>query len=372
MPHVCVIGTRGIPSFVGGIETICEHLYPGIVTASSDFDVTVLSRIAYEGKTEYEYKGVKVKVLKSLNISGLETFIHTFFALVYARLFIHPDIIHLHGIGPGFFSAISRIFGFKTIVTHHSPDYKRPKWRWHGKFILKLGELLTVLFAHSIICVSQSVLEEVNEKYTFLKRKRIVIRNAGSLANNESGHSEVLSELGIAANQYILAVGRLDKTKGFDDLIAAFNMSNVAHLKLVIVGSNYVEDDYVKSLTQHACERVVFAGTRVDQELIELYKSASLLVNPSYMEGFCLVLAEALSVGIPIIASDIAPHKEFELNKESYFERGDVYGLTAKLNVEDYSVYKSTHAEKVQQTNTWEVNIQKHINVFESVLQQRL
>ena len=86
------------------------------------------------------------------------------------------------------------------------------------------------------------------------------------------------------------------------------------------------------------------------------------------MEGFCLVLAEALSVGIPIIASDIAPHKEFELNKTSYFERGNVFGLTAKLNVEDYLFYKNTYAEKLQQENTWEVNIQKHIELFESLL----
>lgn len=368
MPKVCVIGTRGIPCFVGGIETICEHLYPGIMKARSDFDITILSRITYQGKTEYEYNGVKVKALKAVNISGLETFIHTLFALIYARLFVHPELVHLHGIGPGFFSPVSRLLGFKTIVTHHSPDYKRPKWRWHGKFILKLGELATVLFAHRIICVSQSVLDEVNEKYFFLKRKRTVIRNAGSLINYRSAHSKILSELGIRANQYILAVGRLDKTKGFDDLIAAFNMSNVEHLKLVIVGSNYVEDEYVKSLTKHACERIVFAGTRVDDELTELYKNASLLVNPSYMEGFCLVLAEALSVGIPIVASDIAPHKEFELNKTSYFERGDVYGLAAKLNVKDYLFYKNTYAETLQQQNTWEVNIQKHIELFESLL----
>ena len=368
MPHICVIGTRGIPSFVGGIETICEHLYPGIMTAHSDFDVTILSRITYQGRTKYKYKGVKVEVLKTLKISGLETFVHTMFALVYARLFVHPDFIHLHGIGPGFFSPVSRLLGFKTIVTHHSPDYKRPKWRWHGKLILKLGELLTVLFAHRVICVSQSVLEEINNKYTFLKRKRMVIRNAGSLINNISRHCGVLSELGIAPNHYILAVGRLDKTKGFDDLITAFNMSNVSHIKLVIVGSNYEEDDYVKSLTQYASERIVFAGARVDEELTVLYKNASLLVNPSYMEGFCLVLAEALSVGTPIIATNIPPHKEFELNKVSYFERGDVCGLSAKLKVKDYLVYKNTHAEQLQQLNTWEVNIQKHIELYNSIL----
>ena len=152
MARICVIGTRGIPSFVGGIETICENLYPRLVESQSKFEVVLLSRLSYKNMERYIFKGVKVTVLAAPKISGLETFVHTFYALIYARLFVHPKLVHLHGIGPGFFAPISRLLGFKTVVTHHAADYKRPKWRWHGKLILKLGELFTVIFANKIIC----------------------------------------------------------------------------------------------------------------------------------------------------------------------------------------------------------------------------
>ena len=173
MARICVIGTRGIPSFVGGIETICENLYPLLVENQSKFEFVLLSRLTPDGMKQYSFKGVRVSVLAAPKISGLETFIHTFCALIYARLFVNPKLVHLHGIGPGFFSPLSRLLGFKTIVTHHAADYKRPKWRWHGKLILKLGELLTVIFAHKIICVSSSVLKELNQKYSFFIDKRL-------------------------------------------------------------------------------------------------------------------------------------------------------------------------------------------------------
>ena len=157
MAHVCVVGTRGVPNFVGGIETICQKLYPLILKECSSYKITLITRLPFEQQKSYRYEKVEIKVIKALKISGFETFLHTFIALCYARIFIHPKIMHLHGIGPGFFSLFSRLLGFKTVVTHHSPDYKRPKWKWYAKLILKIGELFTVLFASRIICVSASV-----------------------------------------------------------------------------------------------------------------------------------------------------------------------------------------------------------------------
>ena len=370
MARICVIGTRGIPSFVGGIETICENLYPLLVENQSKFEFVLLSRLTPDGMKQYSFKGVRVSVLAAPKISGLETFIHTFCALIYARLFVNPKLVHLHGIGPGFFSPLSRLLGFKTIVTHHAADYKRPKWRWHGKLILKLGELLTVIFAHKIICVSSSVLKELNQKYSFFIDKRLVIRNAGSLTFNDSEQSnlDVLNELELSHKSYILAVGRLDKTKGFDDLITSFLNAAQHDKKLVIVGSNYIEDRYVLRLKALASKNVIFAGERTGEPLVSLYKNAALLVNPSYMEGYCLVLAEALSAGIPIVASDIAAHREFELDEQSYYLRGDISELCNKLKVSDYSIYKSTHAESLQKKNTWELYAKKHEELFNSVL----
>ncbi|WP_394220682.1 glycosyltransferase family 4 protein [Alteromonas gracilis] len=372
MARICVIGTRGIPSFVGGIETICENLYPLLVESNPDLEVVVLSRLSHNNVNRYVYKGVNVIVLAAPKISGLETFVHTFFALIYARLFVRPKLVHLHGIGPGFFTPLSRLLGFKTVVTHHAADYKRPKWRWHGKLVLKLGELHAVLFANKVICVSNSVFEELNHRYSFFRRKRLVIRNAGSLILKKTRKSNVnvLSELNLTTKSYILAVGRLDKTKGFDDLIRAFSTAPSSDKKLVIVGSNYIEDSYVASLRKLASENVVFAGTRTGEELASLYQNAALLVNPSYMEGYCLVLAEALSAGTPIIASDIAAHREFELAEQSYFPRGDIAALSRKLKVSDFTIYKSEHAESLQKQNTWSLNAKKHQSLFTTLLKK--
>lgn len=371
MARICVIGTRGIPSFVGGIETICENLYPLLVQNETDFEVVVLSRLSHNNMKNYVFKGVNVIVLPSPKISGLETFVHTFFALVYARIFVHPKLVHLHGIGPGIFTPLSRLFGFKTVVTHHAADYKRPKWRWHGKLVLKLGELHTVLFANKVICVSKSVYEELNRRYSFLRHKRLIIRNAGSLPLIKVD-SSVLSNLNLSTNSYILAVGRLDKTKGFDDLIRAFSNSNISNKKLVIVGSNYIEDAYVAGLEKLASENVIFAGTHTGAALVSLYQHAALLVNPSYMEGYCLVLAEALSAGIPIIASDIGAHREFGLAEQSYFPRGNIEALSRKLKVSDLTIYRNEQAESLQKQNTWLLNAKKHESLFSTLLKKSL
>ena len=64
MARICVIGTRGIPSFVGGIETICENLYPRLVESQSKFEVVLLSRLSYKNMERYIFKGVISKSSK--------------------------------------------------------------------------------------------------------------------------------------------------------------------------------------------------------------------------------------------------------------------------------------------------------------------
>ena len=61
----------------------------------------------------------------------------------YARLFLHPDVLHFHGIGPGFFTPLARLLGMRTVVTHHARDYLRPKWTRRGQTFLRLREGLS-------------------------------------------------------------------------------------------------------------------------------------------------------------------------------------------------------------------------------------
>ena len=368
MTDVCVIGTRGIPHFVGGIETICRELYPRIKQIEPAFKILILARLPDKGRRKFNYCGVEVKVLSAPKVSGLETFIHTFIAIIYARLFIHPKIIHLHGIGPGFFSGLARLLLFRVVVTHHSTDFNRPKWKWHAKLILKFGEVFSCLFANKVIFVSKALLEDVNTRLPFLRQKRVLIRNAGALDFFKVNKSQRKLPDQLADKEYILAVGRLDETKRFHDLIEAFESMSKENLVLVIVGSNYIEDEYVKKIHSLSSEKVIFLGTKVGNDLKALYDNAALLVNPSSMEGFCLVIAEGLSAKTPILASDIPPHREFELNESCYFPTGDVATLSKKLSEPNFEAFRSLTAEEIQKNNTWNVNAKMHLNVFKSIV----
>ena len=99
-----------------------------------------------------------------------------------------------------------------------------------------------------------------------------------------------------------------------------------------------------------------------------VYKNATLLINPSSMEGYCLVIAEALSANIPILASDIPPHREFELNDYCYFPIGNIEALSKKISQPNYQIFRNYHAEDLQQKNTWEKNTQKHLAVFRTLM----
>ena len=57
---IVVVGTRGIPNIMGGVETHCEELYPRI--AALGHDVTVIRRSCYvtDANRRCEFRGVKL------------------------------------------------------------------------------------------------------------------------------------------------------------------------------------------------------------------------------------------------------------------------------------------------------------------------
>jgi glycosyltransferase involved in cell wall biosynthesis len=148
--------------------------------------------------------------------------------------------------------------------------------------------------------------------------------------------SEALEHLGLEEGRYALFVGRLVPEKRVDLLIEAFR-SVPGDVRLVIAGGSSHTDDYVRSLHRAAEQdpRIQFAGYVYGEELQQLYRDAGVFVLPSDLEGLPLVLLEALNMGCPIIASDIAPHLEVLGESEPgrrIVPRGDTAALAAALS----------------------------------------
>ncbi len=349
---ICAIGLRGIPDVMGGIESHCQQLYPRMVKNGAS--VTVIARSPYVEKHKYTFEGVNVVSVWTLKHKFLETFMHTFIAIIYARIFIHPDVVHLHAIGPALFTPLARLLGMKVVVTHHGADYDRQKWNGFAKFILKTGEKMGVIYGNKMFVVGKTLTQRLKQQFSNHEQKIEYVPN-GMLPSFSGDISAnfLPSNLDLSSGGYVLTVGRLVPEKGFHDLVKAYKLADT-RLKLVIVGDADHQDDYSSSLRKESNENIIFAGRRSGNELKALYKHARVFVLPSYHEGLPIVALEAISAGTNVLLSDIAPNVDIEAPVDSYFPVGDTKSLSNKItNVEMLSLEMNQN-EFLQKFN-WDV-----------------
>lgn len=348
---VCVIGPRKVPDHIGGIETVYTNLYPPLLKINRSVEITLLTRSKHR-ETSYRYLGTTVIPLSADFGAGFENFLGSLKALFYAKRQVKPDIVHLHGIGPGVFAPIAKLLGFKVVTTHHSTDYDRPKWRWYARALLRTGEIFTCLFSDRVVCVSQALKDDIDARLPFRRKIRRTIPNAAPTVVN-SGSSSVLGRLNLTTGSYLLCVGRIEETKRFDIAVKAYQASSL-DIPLVIVGDTQEDRDYAESLVADTASDIRLVGPIFGEELADLYRNCTLLVNASKMEGYCLVVAEAIMQGARILLSDIPVHREFGLDPASYFPVDDVAVLTDKLNAPDYNVYESHRGRSKLEAWNWD------------------
>lgn len=163
---------------------------------------------------------------------------------------------------------------------------------------------------------------------------RVIPNAVVDVAATRITKAEFFRRLNIEPRQKIvLAIGRLWAQKGYRDLIWASELLRAAHgdLWFVIVGDGpelgplqkYRDD----CQTQNA---IRFAGHRPDAA--ELLTAADVLWNGSEYEGQSNTILEAMSLGVPVVASDIPGNRDLVVDESTgfLFPLGDVQMLTRK------------------------------------------
>lgn len=346
-PRVMVLGTRGIPNVLGGVETHCQALYPALLQ-ESEWQATVLARAPYVDYVRSEYRGVQLRALPAPKKKSLEAIVHSVLAALYSR-FHRSDIVHVHAIGPGLVVPLLRLLGKKVVFTHHGPDYERLKWGGLAKAMLRLGEKWAVTYANEVIVISEVINDLIKKQYQ--RHDAHLIFNGVEPAQlpDEATRSEILATHGLTAGEYLVAVGRLVEEKGLHDLIAAYRQLQTS-LPLVIVGDADHETPYSRKLKEQAAATpgVIMTGFLSGDALRTVFSQARLFVMPSYHEGLPIALLEAMSYGLPVRVSDIPANLAVKLPDECYIPVGDstamAHALQAQLEQQaptppDYSHY---------------------------------
>jgi glycosyltransferase-like protein len=138
---------------------------------------------------------------------------------------------------------------------------------------------------------------------------------------------ELRQRVGAASRPLILSVGGIEPRKGSDTLVQAIAaLMQAAHKQaghgpvLAVVGGHSFQDyrpyrDRVLAslpgLGLRLDDDVVLVGTVPDAELPAWYAAADVLAFPSTKEGWGLAVLEAMSAGLPVVASDLPVFGEY-------------------------------------------------------------
>lgn len=327
MLRVMMLGLRGFPDVQGGVEAHAEHLCPLLRELACDVEVVVRSAYVPADRGN-GWKGVRYLRIWSPKSRALETIVHSFLG-VMAAAWRRPHVLHIQAIGPALMVPLARALGLHVVVTHHGADYDREKWGRFARAILRTGEAWGMRFCNRRIVISQTIRNLVRDKYGL---ESSVIPNGVDVPDLPSSTS-ALEKFELTPRRYILTVGRLVPEKRHKDLVAAYAAAKLAGWKLVVIGACDHPDAYAAEVAAlvHATPGAVLAGLQTGLALRELYAHAGVFVLPSSHEGLPIALLEALSYGLPVVASDIPANLEIGLDEKHYFPLGNVHALAARL-----------------------------------------
>lgn len=365
-----ILGLRGFPQVQGGVETHAEHLYCEL--AQMGCEIEVLVRHSYQPKENSKvWKAIRFTRLWAPRKKSIEALVHTFIGVLYAA-WRRPDVLHIHAIGPAFMTPLARLFGLRVVVTHHGPDYDRQKWGGAAKTVLRLGERFGMRFANQRIVISNVIRSLVLAKYGC---ESVLIPNGVTLPAPPAT-SGALTAFSLVPKKYVLLVSRMVPEKRHLDLIHAFAAAGLVGWKLVLVGDADHHDAYARSVRDAAAGTpdVVCTGFQSGLALRELYAHAAIFVLPSSHEGLPIALLEALSYGLPVIASDIPANLEVRNPGVRFYPLGDIGKLALQIGELANATRSAGQAEAAQQqlaeTYRWSTIARDTRLVYERALGQ--
>jgi glycosyltransferase involved in cell wall biosynthesis len=227
------------------------------------------------------------------------------------------DIVHTHLFDPSIVGLQAGMLAgtpLRMLTRHHSDYHTRIGKRWHTR----LDRLCTHL-ADAVVAVSQHAADHLISIEGAPPSKVHVIPNGIDLerVSPAAGARErIRRELGCGSAALLLTAARLHPEKGYEHLFAALptlRQSVQRPFILVVAGTGPREATYRALVRDLGCEDIVrFVGFRTD--LPDLMAAADVFVLASVAEAFGLVLAEALYIGTPVVATTAGAIPEIVAN----------------------------------------------------------
>jgi glycosyltransferase involved in cell wall biosynthesis len=320
-------------NFTGGVETATAALIEGLQAHTAEFDFHVVSASTAIARDRHETSdGVSFHFLGGLHRPWLRPRLPL--RVLKAKRMLHrlqPDLVHCQDNPDLALAAI--LAGHQPILTVHGIAREEAHLRtglafWSTHTAALLTRLVTPC-VRAYICNSLYVAGRVDQR-----RQQYAIPNA-------VGHTFLEAEAprpSACTPPRLLFVGVLAPLKRPADLLQAHAILRARFPTLETVLCGPVEDEmYARYLRQCVVEQglegVHFPGTIDQPRLVQLLQSATVVVLPSAQENAPMAIAEAMVVGVPVVATRVGGVPEMIDHGRTglLYEPGDIHGLVASI-----------------------------------------
>lgn len=352
----CTLGRRrtGDETYVRGLLNAWEAMRP------DNLDLHVITTSVYDGP--------KNNAFKWHEIPKSNFFVRNFYSIPRLLRRIGVDLYHAN--------YWTRYWdSFPKVVTIHDVAFAAfPKgFKKHETLIFNALGKRSAQNAKHILTVSEFSKREIHQ-YLKVPLEKITV--------TYNGLDECFRpvEKKQAPVPYILYVGNLHPRKNLVRLIEAFVKLKREHkteLKLKVVGQKaWLYGDIFESVRKSGLESSVeFTGYISQDQLVQTYQNATVMVYPSLYEGFGLPVLEAMGCGVPVVTSDSTSLAEVagkaaelvDVRSAESICQGIWRVISSETRQQELRQRGIARAEKF----SWQQTARKTLDVYQCVLSNR-
>ena len=246
----------------------------------------------------YKLNPVRRVIAKSFQKRKLKSKLHDVLSVV------NPDFVVLTTYDFDKFGSILTLPYRFVIESHICISDVRQEFRQHNVILKLFGKYLDSIHFKTMNKADALVSLTSADKTNWEKHVNIPIFVIPNLVTVYPNDISCYSE----RSNRIICVGRLTRQKGFDYLIKAWALiaNKYPGWKIDIFGSGDLEDFLIQMIDNYNLKESITIN-KPTSNIFEEYDRSSIYILSSRYEGFCLVLLEAMSFGIPCISFN-CPH----------------------------------------------------------------
>jgi glycosyltransferase involved in cell wall biosynthesis len=344
---IAIIGSVGVPANYGGFETLVENLVIWHEKSGHNRQLSVwCSSKAYSEALE-SYCGAQLHYVP-LSANGAQGIAYDIWCIISA-LRSGSDTLLLLGLSGGIALPFVRLLSRARVITNiDGIEWKRQKWRWGAKTVLRISERLAVNYSHVVIADNQAIADYVASAYG---RPCHIIPYGGDHALEAEADVSKTQSL---PQSYALALCRIEPENNVDMILQAYATLN---RPLVFVG-NWDRSDYGQKLKQHYKDHphIVIHDPVYDRcQLRSIRQNAVLYLHGHSAGGTNPSLVEMMHFGIPVIAHGCSFNRHTTEGKARYFMSAlELAGAVEALAPNDAAQIGRDMAEIAQRRYTWD------------------